>query len=115
MTHKHDPAFLFKLSLCWRAIAAMAFVDARQLALFQKIDRARAAHLAELLEIWTRLAMFMLIAQVAALKPNCKEDEIHISHLRGIIGTLAMLCAFAAKVKRQCARGMGFFGAREAF
>ena len=86
----------------WRALWAMAYVFAKTMTLAQYRDPRRAGEKAEMLEVWSRFALFTLIAQIAALQTKGKEDAQDIERLRAIVGALAMLCALAAKVNREC-------------
>ena len=94
------------LVMQWRALWTMAYVFAKTMTLAQYRDPRRAAEKAEMLELWSRFAVFTLIGQIAALESSgvsrSKDDDLALSHLRGLVGALAMLCALAAKVKREC-------------
>ena len=70
----------------WRALWAMAYVFAKTMTLAQYRDPRRAAEKAEMLEVWSRFALFTLIGQIAALEasgaPRFKEDDITaLAHL----------------------------------
>ena len=105
------------LLIQWRVLWAMAYMFAKTMTLAQYRDPRRAGEKAEMLQVWSRLALFTLIGEIAALEtrgvPCSKEDDFSLSHLRAIIGALAMLCALAAKVKRECA-GRAEFAAQTA-
>ena len=74
--------------------------------LAQYRDPRAAAEKAEVLEVWSRFALFTLIGQIAAIESSdaqiTREDKTSLAHCRAIVGALAMLCALSAKVKRQC-------------
>ena len=95
------------LLIQWRALWAVAYAIGKTMTLAQYRDPRRASDIAEMLEVWTRFAIFTLIGQIAVLDANCEEDAKDISHLRGIVGALAMLCALAGKVRWECAGRMG--------
>lgn len=90
----------------------MAVLFAKTMTLAEYRDPHRAAEKAEMLEVWARFALFTLIAQIAAIETGganqTRDDQLCFAHLRDMVGALAMLCALAAKVKRECAGRMGF-------
>lgn len=106
-----SPAHLLALQwfALWHAVSEFAY----GVSLTKKFDPPRAAREAAKLEVWTRFALFSLIAEIAAIEtgdtPLSLQDRTHLSHARGIVGALAMLCALAAKMKRgSLARMNGF-------
>ena len=103
------------LMMQWQALWAMAFAFGKAMTLAQKFDPRAAAENAEMLEVWSRFAVFTLIGQVAAIEANgaaeTKEDTRALAHCRAIIGALAALCLLAAKVKRRCLQQLGIFAA----
>ena len=94
------------LLLHWRALWAMAYAFAKTMTLAERRDPRRAAEKAEMLEVWSRVALVTLLGQIAALEAGghtqAQEDDTALAQCRAIVGALAMLCAVAAKVKCAC-------------
>ena len=90
----------------WRALWVMAYVFAKTMTLAQYRDPRRAGEKAEMLEVWSRFALFTLIGQIAALEahgaPQTSGDVRAHEHLRAMVGALAALCLLATKVKQDC-------------
>ena len=88
-----------------RALWVLAYVFAKTMTLAQYRDRRAAHEKAEMLEMWSRFALFTFIGQIAAIETSgarlSKDDKICLAHCRAIVGALAMLCALAAKVRRE--------------
>ena len=105
------------LFLQWYALWETAFAFARTVSLAQYRDARRAAEKAEMLEVWSRFALFSLLSQIAALEtngtPHAKDDTRYLAHLRAIVGALAMLCLLAAKMKRESAGRINVFASSE--
>ena len=95
------------LLIHWSRLCGAAFETARALLLASRCDPRRAAHEAALLETWTRLALFMLLGEIAAIQAGSaltKDDQRALSECQVIVGALAGLCLLCAKVQRGCAR-----------
>jgi len=111
-TNNEQLSSVAALFLRWWALWHIAMTLARGVAMTKKFDPARAAKEAAQLEVWTRCAIFALLGEIAALEageaPLSKQDKVHLFHARGTVGALAMLCALAAKMRRESLGAAGF-------